>query len=110
MYHFQKLVQLESELARLQESGLDLSTELKRADSTKSSEELHKQIIDLESQIDTLKTSEQLAWQKKNELEEELKNLKTLEDVSNVLTLRQLIVLYYLYRYCVIRILAQNSK
>ena len=49
----------------------------------KSTEELNKRIIDLESQIDTLKTSEQLAWQKKNELEEELKNLKTLEDVSS---------------------------
>jgi hypothetical protein len=78
----QKLSTLELQLAELQEH-VDLDSNQKRSDNVVDQEEQLKLISDLESQVDTLKKSEQLAWQKKKELEEELKNLKTLEDVRS---------------------------
>ena len=46
-------------------------------------ETLQSVINDLENQLETMKNSERLANEKIHELEEELKNLKTLEEVTS---------------------------
>ena len=73
---------LETELSRVQESNLDLSSELKKRDSYGNVEDMQRAINDLESQVETAKLSEQQEIQRRKELEEELKNLKTLEEVK----------------------------
>ena len=74
---------LETELSRVQESNLDLSSELKKRDSYGNVEDMQRAINDLESQVETAKLSEQQEIQRRKELEEELKNLKTLEEVRD---------------------------
>ena len=75
---FQQVQELEADLSRQQEVNDELSQEMKEVGS---SEDLEKVIKDLESQLETLKKSEKLALQKVKELEGELYNLKTLEEV-----------------------------
>ena len=63
---------LDQETADLEVSGGDSQTDR---------EELSHSITDLEAQVDTLRRAESLALEKVTTLEDELKNLKTLEEV-----------------------------
>ena len=55
--------------------------EVSGGDSQTDREELSHSITDLEAQVDTLHRAESLALEKVTTLEDELKNLKTLEEV-----------------------------
>ena len=77
---FQKLDKLEGELTRQQEVNVELSQELKDGATM---EDLKQAIKDLEGQLEHARKSEQLALQKKHQLEEEVRNLKSLEEVRN---------------------------
>ena len=60
---------------------MELTAELKDG---ASENRLRSTIADLESQLETLRQSEQIAQNEKKILEEELKNLKTLEEVRKI--------------------------
>ena len=75
------MLELESELSKQQEVNTELTAEMRDAGNA---QQLETVIHDLESQLDTLKKSEKLALQKVKELEGELNNLKTLEEVGVV--------------------------
>ena len=75
----QNIAALESELSKQQEANLDLSAELQDGNTT---DDLKKAVADLEAQLEHARKSEQLALASKEALEEELKNLRTLEEVS----------------------------
>lgn len=70
---------LEQELSKQQTVNEELSTELKDSGQV---EELEQTISDLEQQLQTLHRSENTAQQHIKELEKEIYNLKTLEEVS----------------------------
>ena len=74
----QKVTALESELSKQQNVNEELSTELREAGQYA---ELNHTINDLDSQLQTLRRSEQQAQQRVKELEEELRSLKSLEQV-----------------------------
>ena len=69
---------LESELSKQQVVNEDLSTELREAGSYS---DLNRNISDLSAQLETCKRSEQQAMAKVAELEEDLNDLKNLEEV-----------------------------
>ena len=62
-----------------QEVSEELSDELKKSVPP---DEMNKLVNDLEAQLETMQKAEKLATQKIHLLEEELRNLKTVEDVS----------------------------
>ena len=70
--------ELEGELRSQRTVNVELTAELKDGSTDDA---LRSKVADLESQLETLRQSEQLAWKQKKLLEDELKNLKTLEEV-----------------------------
>ena len=72
----------------------ELSTELKE---TVQVADHQKTINDLEAQLETLRRSEQVAEQQIRELEEEVRNLRTLEEVKVILVFFIVTVLQYLF-------------
>lgn len=69
---------LEGELARQHEANIELTAELRDSATV---EDLQQVIKDLEAQLEHAQASQQLAVQRCHQLEDELKNLKTLEEV-----------------------------
>ena len=71
--------ELEVELSKRGDNAI--LVDVKTEDVSNEVEELRKSIGELDAQLQTVKKSEQLALEKIKELERELKNLKTLEEV-----------------------------
>ncbi len=65
-------------MSKQQEVNVELSAELKEGVTVG---ELQTMVKDLEGQLEHARKSEQLALAKKHELEEEVRNLKSLEEV-----------------------------
>ena len=80
----QKLKKLEKELTRQQEANIELTAELR---DNINADELQQAVKDLEAQLEHARTSERLSQERCHQLEEELKNLKTLEEVWNCLSI-----------------------
>jgi predicted RNase H-like nuclease (RuvC/YqgF family) len=79
----QKISELESELTVLTESNQRLVDELQnRSEQQDGNVNLQQTIHDLEEQLDTLSRSERLAQQRIKQLEEEVRNLRNLEEVG----------------------------
>lgn len=82
----QKLEEYDGELTRLHEATQRLSMELgARSTSGDDLDDIQRTINDLESQLDSRIRSEQMAQVRIRQLEEELKNLKTLYEVCDLL-------------------------
>ena len=77
----QRLASLEQALSHQQEVNVELTQELR---DTPDAAELQRTINDLESRVDTLHKGEQLAQETIHMLEDELKNLKSLEEVGGI--------------------------
>ena len=77
--HTQKLEELQADLCKQQEVSEELTGELMRA---VPQDELKRLVSDLESQLETAQKAERLACLKVNQRDEELRNMKTVEEVS----------------------------
>lgn len=78
----QKLMELEKEVAAVTESNQRLIDELhSRSERHDDNVSLQHTIHDLEEQLETLSRSERLAQQRIKQLEEEVRNLRNLEEV-----------------------------
>lgn len=73
---------MEAELAEVHETNQKLTDELQaKSVAVDDCDSLQQVVRDLEEQLEALSHSERLAQQRISQLEEELKNLKTLEEV-----------------------------
>jgi len=78
----QRLDGLEAELAEVHETNQKLTDELHtKSVSVDDRNSLQRVVRDLEEQLEAVSHSERLAQHRISQLEEELKNLKTLEEV-----------------------------
>lgn len=83
----QKLAELEKEVAAVTETNQRLMDELhSRSEQHDDNVSLLRTIHDLEEQIETLSRSERLAQQRIKQLEEEVRNLRNLEEVRMFIT------------------------
>ena len=71
-------------MSKQTEANVGLSEQLKTKDFG-SGDGLQRIIRDLEAQVDTLREAERRAMEKLHDIEEEMKNLRNLEEVNNIL-------------------------
>lgn len=77
---------MEAELAEMHETNQKLTEELQaKSVVVDDRDSLQRVVRDLEEQLEALSHSERVAQQRISQLEEELKNLKTLEEVFSIL-------------------------
>ena len=85
MYFLQRLETLEAELAEAHESNQKLADRLHaESDAVDDHDALQRMVRDLEEQLEAVSHAERVAQQRIGQMEDEIRNLKSLEQVCDV--------------------------